>query len=334
MYEKIINEIKLNLGENKDLNKKYLSSQMEKYKDHEFNVEILRELSRMMWDCLSDEEKQEFIEISQNETPIMDILEEIFPLIENEKNDEALDKLNSFMLNFSPMFEDDSINEYHYFTNHLEEEIFNEYIDAKKDVRYIPNNQPLLDLYYVYGFLFLETKNFNKAEEYLKKALKINPISSRILLELSEVYKGQSLNKYFFYTTQALKYAYYPQDIARCYRNLGFYYIEAGEYKVSASLYNFSMKYELSPLAYKELQYLKTKGEIVELELSECLEALNEKNIQIDTNPFILKTLHLLADKFDKDQALPQALYYYELEYDLTHNEKILEKINELRKVI
>lgn len=94
------------------------------------------------------------------------------------------------------------------------------------------------------------------------------------------------------------------------------------------------MKYELSPLAYKELQYLKTKGEIVELELSECLEALNEKNIQIDTNPFILKTLHLLADKFDKDQALPQALYYYELEYDLTHNEKILEKINELRKVI
>lgn len=88
MYEKIINEIKLNLGENKDLNKKYLSSQMEKYKDHEFNVEILRELSRMMWDCLSDEEKQEFIEISQNETPIMDILEEIFPLIENEKNDE------------------------------------------------------------------------------------------------------------------------------------------------------------------------------------------------------------------------------------------------------
>ena len=69
MYEKIINEIKLNLGENKDLNKKYLSSQMEKYKDHEFNVEILRELSRMMWDCLSDEEKQEFIEISQNETP-------------------------------------------------------------------------------------------------------------------------------------------------------------------------------------------------------------------------------------------------------------------------
>ena len=72
MDEKIINEIKLNLGENKDLNKKYLSSQMEKYKDHEFNVEILRELSRMMWDCLSDEEKQEFINTNVSEMNLTD----------------------------------------------------------------------------------------------------------------------------------------------------------------------------------------------------------------------------------------------------------------------
>ena len=34
MYEEIINEIKSNLGENKDLNRKYLSDQIEIYKDH------------------------------------------------------------------------------------------------------------------------------------------------------------------------------------------------------------------------------------------------------------------------------------------------------------
>ena len=33
MYEKIVNEIKSNLGENKDLNRQYLSSQIEVYKD-------------------------------------------------------------------------------------------------------------------------------------------------------------------------------------------------------------------------------------------------------------------------------------------------------------
>ena len=57
MYEEIIKEIKANLGQNKDLNKQYLSSQIDRYKDHPYNKEIIREISRMMWDCLSDEEK-------------------------------------------------------------------------------------------------------------------------------------------------------------------------------------------------------------------------------------------------------------------------------------
>ncbi len=337
MYKEIINEIKLNLGENNDLNRKYLASQMEKYKDHPYNTEITREISRMMWDCLSEEEKKEFIEISEKETPIIDILEKIFPMIENGNYKEALEKLSKFMENFPPIFEDDTVNEYHYFTNPLEEKIFYEYIGAEKEVRYIPDNQPLLDLNYVYGFLLLENKKLDEAENYLKKALKINPVSSRILLELSEIYKTKTptFNKFFLYTIQALEYAYYTQDIARCYRNLGYYYIEEEDFETAASLYNYSMKFELSPLAYKELQYIKTKSGInIELDLNDCLTSLKNKNIQVDTNPFILKSLNELSSKYDEEQALSQALYFYELQYDLTHDEKILEKINNLQRIV
>ena len=60
MYEDIINEIRLNLGENDDLNRRYLSGQIEKYKDHPYNKEIIKEISRMMWDCLSEDEKNEW----------------------------------------------------------------------------------------------------------------------------------------------------------------------------------------------------------------------------------------------------------------------------------
>ena len=75
MYEKIIKEIKSNLGENKDLNRQYLSDQMEVYKDHPYNKEIIKEISRLMWDCLSEDEKQEFIEMSEKENPILDLLD-------------------------------------------------------------------------------------------------------------------------------------------------------------------------------------------------------------------------------------------------------------------
>ena len=47
MYNEIINKVKLNLGENKDLNRKYLVSQIEKYKNHPYNTEIIKELSNI-----------------------------------------------------------------------------------------------------------------------------------------------------------------------------------------------------------------------------------------------------------------------------------------------
>lgn len=332
MYENIINEIKANLGGNKDLDRKFLSTQIEKYKDHPYNKEILKEISRMMWDCLSEEEKIEFIEISQNENPIMDILNDVSYDIEQGEYQLALDKLYKFMETFQPPFEDDKVSEYHFFTNPLEEILFNTYIGAEKEVRFIPDNQPLLDLYYIYGFLLLETQQFDKAEEYLKKAIKINPVSSRIILELSEIYKihTYTYNKYYMYTSNALQYAYYPQDIARCYRNLGTYYIQENQMETALALFAYSMEFDLSPLAYREINYIKSKNDI-ELTLEESIEIIKNKNIQIGANPFILETLENLAKEYEENILINQSIYFYELLYNLKNDEKLLEKINELK---
>ena len=332
MYEEIINEIKSNLGENPELNKKYLSSQIEKYVDHPYNKEIIREISRMMWDCLTEDEQKEFAEISEKENPLMDILSEVTPDIQTGEYKKALEKLDKFMENYPTMFEDDKVSEYHYFTNPLEEILFNKYVGAEKTVRHIPDNKPLLDLYYIYGFLLLETNQFEKSEQYLKKAIKINPVSSRIILELCEIYKihTYTYNKYYIYTSNALHYAYYPQDIARCYRNLGTYYIQENQMKTALALFTYSIEFDLSPLAYREINYIKSKNDI-ELTLEESIEIIKNKNIQIGVNPFILETLENLAKEYEENMLLNQSIYFYELLYNLKNDEKLLEKINELK---
>ena len=334
MYEEIINEIKANLGENRELNQQYLSSQIEVYKDHPYNKEIIKEISRMMWDCLSEDERQEFIEISQNENPIMDILNDIYYDIENGNYEIPLKELDEFMETFPPMFEDDRVSEYHYFTNPMEELIFRKYIGLEKELRYIPENQPLLDLYYVYGFLLLESQQYDKAEEYLKKAIKINPISSRIILELTEIYKVHTytLNEYALRTTEALRYAYYPQDIARCYRNLGHYYIEENQSETALALYIYSMEYEPSPLAYAEIKYIQSKNDNMELSLNECIEIIKGKNIQLGVNPFILDTLNEFIDEYERNKLYNQLLYFLELKFDLTNDSETLKRINDTRK--
>lgn len=336
MYEEIIEEIKSNLGENKELNKKYLSSQIEKYVDHPYNKEIIREISRMMWDCLTEEEQQEFAEISEKENPIMDILNEITPDIETGEYKKALEKLDKFMENYPPMFEDDKVSEYHYFTNPLEEILFNKYVGAEKTVRYIPDNKPLLDLYYIYGFLLLEANQFEKSEQYLKKAIKINPVSSRIILELCEIYKVRTYNynKYYMYATDALKYAYSPQDIARSYRSLGYYYVEENQLETAFALFRYSMEYEMAPIAYSEMKYIQNKDKTIDLSLDESIEIIKNKNIQLGANPFILKTLDELIGEYEENKLYSQELYFLNLKYNLTNEEKIYEKIENIQKII
>ena len=336
MYEEIIKEIKSNLGENNELNRRYLTGQLDVYRDHPYSIEITREISRMIWDCLSQDEKEEFIEISEKENPLMDILNEISPNIEHGEYKTALEKLDSFIENYRPMFEDDSVSEYHFFTNTLEEILFNEYVGAKKSIRYIPDNQPLLDLYYIYGFLLLEDEQLDKSEIYLKKALKINPVSARITLELSEIYKihTYTLNNFFIVTSNALKYSYYPGDVARCYRNLGHYYIEENQMETALALFKYSMNYEMSPLAYAEINYIKSKNPDLELTSEECEEIIKNKNIQLGVNPFILETLEKLGSEYEKNLLYNQANYYYRLLYAITNDEKTIEKINSLKEKI
>ena len=334
MYEEIINKIKSNLGENPDLNRQYLSSQIEVYKDHPYSKEIIKEISRMMWDCLSDEEKQEYIEVSERENPILDILNDIYPDIENGNYEKSLEKMDKFMETFPDMFEDDKVSEYHYFTNPLEGLIFRKYVGLKKELRYIPDNQPLLDLYYVYGFLLLEDKQYDKAEKYLKRAIGINPVSARIILELTEIYKVHTytMNECVIRTSDALKYSYYPQDIARCYRNLGYYYVEENDLKTALALYIYSMEYEASPLAYAEIKFIQSKTDNMELPLNECIEIIEGKNIQVGPNPFILETLDEFIREYEKNKLYNQLLYFLELRFDLKNDEETLSKINDTRE--
>ena len=92
------------------------------------------------------------------------------------------------------------------------------------------------------------------------------------------------------HVTDALKYAYYPNDIARCYRQLGYYYIEENQLKTALALYKYSMEYDLSPLAYREILYIQSKDKNLDLSLDECIETIEKKNIQIGPTPLILET--------------------------------------------
>ena len=202
------------------------------------------------------------------------------------------------------------------FLNPLEEILFYQYIGLEKELAYIPFNEPLFDLYYIYGTLLLENDDFAKAEEYLLKALRINPVSSKTILSLADIYKSKTrtYNRFFLYNVDALKFAYKNEDIARAYRNFGFFYVEENQLDIAAVFYDFSLNFDFNRQAFRELEYLKSRGINTEIDRKDA------ENI-------------ICAD-LENRKYYRGALYFYRILYDLTKDNHILGKINSIQNRI
>ena len=398
MTEEIINQIKRNLSGNPDLDRDYLVSQLDYYKNHESAYEIIKEISGLIWQSLDfyHEENNE----ESKKTNVSRILDEVIPLIENRDKKTALEKLDNFMSHFEDKYENEEIHkesdfksnrsiteiqymryelnklsrspksynlnqkksnrvnwrkdvkinkmnkandeeisvqkEYHSFLNPLEEILFYQYIGLEKELAYIPFNEPLFDLYYIYGTLLLENDDFAKAEEYLLKALRINPVSSKAILSLADIYKSKTrtYNRFFLYNVDALKFAYKNEDIARAYRNFGFFYVEENQLDIAAVFYDFSLNFDFNRQAFRELEYLKSRGINTEIDRKDAENVIESKKIQVGVNPFILDTLRIICVDLEIRKYYRGALYFYRILYDLTKDNHILGKINSIQNRI
>ena len=398
MTKEIINQIKRNLSGNPDLDRDYLVSQLDYYKNHESAYEIIKEISGLIWQSLDfyHEENNE----ESKKTNVSRILDEVIPLIENRDKKTALEKLENFMSHFEDKYENEEIHkesdfksnrsiteiqymryelnklsrspksynlnqkksnrvnwrkdvkinkmnkandeeisvqkEYHSFLNPLEEILFYQYIGLEKELAYIPFNEPLFDLYYIYGTLLLENDDFAKAEEYLLKALRINPVSSKTILSLADIYKSKTrtYNRFFLYNVDALKFAYKNEDIARAYRNFGFFYVEENQLDIAAVFYDFSLNFDFNRQAFRELEYLKSRGINTEIDRKDAENVIESKKIQVGVNPFILDTLRIICVDLEIRKYYRGALYFYRILYDLTKDNHILGKINSIQNRI
>ena len=397
MTDEIISQIKRNLSGNLDLDRDYLVSQLVFYKDHENSYEIIKEISKMIWQSLEIYYNEN--DYSSNRNPVSRILNEIIPYIENDDKKTALDKLDSFMESFTDKYEnieshkesdfqsnrsiseiqymryeenklsrnpksyrtslkkerkvnwrkEIKINkmdkeeskaivdkEYHSFLNPLEEMLFYQNIGLKKELAYIPFDEPLFDLYYIYATLLLDNDDYAKAEKYFLKALRINPVSSKTILSLADIYKSKTrtYNRFFLYNVDALKFAYRNEDIARAYRNFGFYYVEEDQLDIAAVFYDFSLNFDFNRQAFRELEYIKSRGINTDLNQDESKAIIESKKIQVGVNPFILDTLKIICVDLEYRKYYTGALYFYRILYDLTKDNLILGKINSIQNKI
>lgn len=189
--------------------------------------------------------------------------------------------------------------------------------------------------YFLLGFINVEKKEFEKAIQYLNKAIAWNPISPDNRFEKANVYRklGQ-FDRYRVEVEKTYPYIYSSRYMAAYYRHLGWYYTERRIFDLANALYTQSIKFENINLAHEELGYI-AKQEKREKRLStneEIKRLLTEYNIPQGISYEIIKMFLEVAQLQLKANNIQSVIYVYKALYDITRDKKYLEYIKENEK--
>ena len=338
-FDEIMTKITSGLKNEGKEDLKYLMEQMNEYKDHEYSKEIHRAIGRIMYEICPDDMKNVFDkELNNYNFGIEKTLEEVDFLMYKGDFDKALQIMESLINNIEERnwYQDDEKSEYRCFNNILEKILYNEIFNPTKDVRQIPENYT--DAYLKYGVILFELENYKKSKEVLEKANKYNPINVRILFELSEIYKmNKNWEEYIKINNKCLEYSYSSKDIARCYRNIGFYYIEQNDFETATGLFYLSLDFDQeSKVAQSELLYIfeKTGKKLKQPKFEEIEKLLENKKIQMGANHLVISIAHYIGKEALKNKDVYMSKYFTEIVYDLTKDEDFKKIIDDLNKII
>ena len=311
---------------------KYLNEQMEQHKDDENSTEIIRALSRKIFELLPDEAKAELNQIIGNEVDTINstVEEAKFQLSQNNPV-KAEELLRSAIDSIPFEFKDDEECGYFCFDDALEIAIFAISEKYEKTIR--KATYDFAQIFYMYAYSLIENQKIDEAEEALKTALKWNPVSTTIMGELSEVYKiKKDYENYLYWSKKIIQYASSSKILARGYRNIAYYYCDIEEYEKSAAIYYFSRYFEESKQVTSELFYIAEQlGKLPEAPEPEYIKQLFEQeDIQYGASDFVIGAAYQIFKSCMDNNDIKSAVYYLYVVYDLTHDDEVKNLIEKL----
>lgn len=208
-------------------------------------------------------------------------------LIKSKKYEEAKRVLNDYLDYALPFSKESNDTRYFSFRDEIEFYAATKIVNLNKNATWTK-----FKLSYVYNLLMFisnEEKNYEASLDYGTKALYFNPMDSNLYFELAETYKFQKdFESMYNLTLESYKVLFDASELARYYRNLGYYFTEVKNYDMAYALYIISLSFEASETAYHEIGYIKSelKNPDYSLTMNEIKELLSNNNIEIGISKY------------------------------------------------
>ena len=327
-YQEIMRDIASGLTGDKEKDLQYLMEQMEKYKDHELGKENIRTCGRLISGMLPEEKVNEFADaFEKDNAEIENELDDLFSTLQSGDYNLALDKVEKLVENAEElisagMYQNDSVSDYFCFINPMQELLYGyRHRDSEKDIR--PSNFPFATVYFFYGNILFKLGRYTEANVALEKAKRWNPMDADIAFEYAETYKAMGdIETFFDYTIEIFNFAYKSEDLARCYRNLGYYFIEKKMWQEAIACEDYSLNFD------SNTEHLEIKPAPIE-----TMKKFSRKyGFPLEPNEDVVGLAIAYGENSAENGNDEFAKYFLNIAYDLTHFDEVKQLLDELER--
>ncbi|MGN0614443.1 MAG: hypothetical protein ACI4JB_11165 [Porcipelethomonas sp.] len=333
MVNDIIEEIRKNLTGETMADADYLQQQAMKYRDHENAEEILSAISDMTFDLVPEDKKQYLKEtMFIGDKRLDQVFNDANNLFKEGKLEESAELMKRIEERADAFRKNPQNQSMYSFRNRFDEYLFMELYKPKEQFARTPYD--ICTYLTAYGYILVEMRKPEEAVGVLEKAISFNPVNIGPRFELAETYKMLHQPAKLLYTIkETLPITSSPEEIARCYCNLGYYCIDIKDYDSAVAFYYASMLYFPNERVTGEIQHIAMlKGKQVDPPAKADIEkAFAKYNIKEGPNMVVVNMAYSLGEYCVEHNAHPQeSLFYYSIAYNLTREEKIKKKLDKL----
>ena len=200
--------------------------------------------------------------------------------------------------------------------------------------------EPLNRLYAMYGSILLEQGKLDEAEEALAIAMDWNPMSAAIAFEHAEVFKQKKdWEKFKELTTAVFPIAYKRKEIAHCYRNLGYYFVEKQMWDEAVGCYLLSMSFADAEGRYQaelELKYIheETEGQAQRPSIGALRSYGDKYSFPVGPDAKIIETAMQYGKSMLANKKYEHANYFLDIAYKLTESKELKELLDGINKAM
>ena len=333
-FDAIMTEITSGLTGDPEKDIKYLMEQFEKYKDHEMNTEILRAVGRLIAQRIPEEKMKEWQNLFDKDmTGHKAVLEEVDFCIYKKDFEKALSLLNPLIEKTKGMFTDDAKSEYHNFDEPFEEMLYVNLMKPQKDVRRAAF--PFSQLYIRQASILFELGRHEEAVQSCETALKWNPVHAGVMFELMENKKMLGdMDSYLSLTRDAFKKVFRPGDLAHCYRNMAYWFVEHELYREAMGCLLISLQFEKNQVAQSELFYIQSKaGSKIKPPTEKQFETISKQyGFPVGPDQDVIGLAYALGKHCLENNIFDGARYYWTIVNNLLHDEQLANLLEMLPK--